>query len=487
MNDTLEFPPIAESAAPLAIAETKQATLKETALASFAPIVAHMTTLAQRYRNVAFDLLTPKGMAAAKSARLELREEGRYAVQRLQKRLKDEANDLKRTIDAKAEEAISIVKPVEDAIHEQIEARETQIAAEKAERERIEAERVHRHQEGISRIRAYLLLAQQPGMTAERIAKGMDMLRVATFGPEWEEFAVPAANAQCETIEAMQRLHADAVAREEAAARATEEAARLEAQRLENERIASEQAAESARLAAIAADLKRQADELAAQQAAAAEAKRLADEEIEAARQRASAPEVTPLALRCPPPLAHLAPLPELGAAGTPGAGSAEAAPVEEPDTFVQALIQEIDAACGPNAWVDRQVAQNTTSGAAPQQASDHVSPEAEAAPGGTEDHFPDAEEMVLRTDLPQPVADPVAAADIQTRVILALPEDEDDEGGIDANDLHMRCLAFVRRFMALRDGKFPSHPKPGPDWFATMYADGDALLPRLAATTGSN
>ena len=80
-NETLDFPVIE------APGEQAQATLKATALASFVPIEAHMRTLAARYGNVAYTVTTPKGMKEAKAARLVLREEGRYAVRRLVKRL----------------------------------------------------------------------------------------------------------------------------------------------------------------------------------------------------------------------------------------------------------------------------------------------------------------------------------------------------------------------------------------------------------------
>jgi hypothetical protein len=81
---------------------------------------------------------------------------------------------------------------------------------------------------------------------------------------------VPAANAQCETLEAMQALHKETVLAEM-------EAARIEAQRLENERVAAEQAERQRALDAQAAELKRQQDEIAALRAQA-EAQRLAEE-----------------------------------------------------------------------------------------------------------------------------------------------------------------------------------------------------------------
>lgn len=92
-----------------------------------------------------------------------------------------------------------------------------------------------------------------------------------TFPAEaWAEYAVPAANAQCETLEGMNALHQETVLAEM-------EAARIEAQRLENERVAAEQAERQRALDAQAAELKRQQDEIAALRAQA-EAQRLAEE-----------------------------------------------------------------------------------------------------------------------------------------------------------------------------------------------------------------
>lgn len=225
--------------------ELGQGSLKATALASFVPIEAHLTTLAARYDKVAFsDLATPKGLAAAKAIRLELREQGRFAVQRLQKRLKDEANDLKRIVDDRSEELIAIIRPVEDNAHGQIEAEEVRRAEAKAERERlefeerarlaaIEADRVAGQQAGIAKIRGYVARCQEPGMTGERIAAGMAHLEAQVLGESWQDYLEAALAAKGETLRAMESLHASALAREQAARE-------MEAQRIENERVAAE-------------------------------------------------------------------------------------------------------------------------------------------------------------------------------------------------------------------------------------------------------
>lgn len=286
-TDTLEYPPRmapdAASRAVMAQANPPAATLKDTALASFVPIEAHMRTLAARYANVAYDVTTPKGMKDAKAARLVLRDEGRYAVQRLQKRLKDEANDLKRTLDSKADELIAITMPVEAAIDGQIAAEETRREAEREEKARIERERVSALEAKLADLSVWIERCKAPGMTSERIALGIDALKAAEFvAADWAEFLPRALARKAEVLEVMSDMGHAALAREM-------EAARLDAQRLENERIAAEQRAEAERLAEQqrllaeqAAELQRKAEALAEQERAAAQA--LIDNAAEAER-----------------------------------------------------------------------------------------------------------------------------------------------------------------------------------------------------------
>jgi len=174
----IEVPPIAAPApkpAPVAVvqpAAIAPLSIKDTVLAQFKDAEAGITTLADKYRNVAYDCTTTKGMADAKAARMDLRENGRYAVQRAEAKVKGEVNDLKRIMAGEVERLVGIVRPVEDAIDAQIKAREEQIAAEKAERERqaaeaarIEAERRQRLEGGIATLAGYVQKAQ--GKTAD--------------------------------------------------------------------------------------------------------------------------------------------------------------------------------------------------------------------------------------------------------------------------------------------------------------------------------
>lgn len=275
--ETLEFPPIAASAPPAtALAAV---TLKAAALAHFDAIEPTLRTLAEKYRAVAYDVTTTKGMDAAKKARLDLRENGRYAVQRAERAVKDEVNDLKRVIAPKVESLIAIVQPVEDHVHGQITAQEEKLAAEKAERERIEAERKAKHETGIATIRGYVAAAH--GRSSEQIESGRTRLLGVMIGDDWQEYREQAEAALTETLATLQAMRDTAKAAEDAAAAA-------EAQRIEQARVAAEQAAEAKRLADAAAELQRQQR---------AEAERLEAERAEIARQRAELET-----LRNPPP-----------------------------------------------------------------------------------------------------------------------------------------------------------------------------------------
>lgn len=515
MSEILDLPQIdpdliERPAAVPARIETQALTLKQTVIASFATIRIHCTALAAKYRGVAYDLATPKGLKDAKAARLELREEGRYAVQRLQDRLKAEANDLKRVVDDEAAQAVAVLKPVEDKLDADIKAREKEVAEAKAAAERKEAERVAGHQAAIAKIRAYLTHAQQPGMTSARISAGMDLLRDWAIGPEFEEFAVPAANAQCETLEAMRVLRDEVLAREQAAQRAAEEAARIEAQRLENERIAAEQRAQAEALAAQQRALAEQAAALAAKEAAI----RRADEE-----RMAAMPYITKAAEAADAPAAPVATAaategkadnPEPGkleaapitpntqesgscpadapACASSGADTAQAplcgdegparadqsVPVSAPESLADRVLRlgnqmsYFEAAEGNAYYQERDARErcradfnvaareaiasgvkvnlrgclvpadviaalkpteeNTTSGAAPQHASDHPMPEADAAPGGTDEG---ADFGAIEAELNDGPAyevdhDPAEMERISgVRVILAGPEED--------------------------------------------------------------
>ena len=225
-----------------------------------------------------YDLKTVKGNDEARADRLRC-VTLRTTLEKRRKAFKEPALEYGKLIDAEAKRITAEIVALETPIDEAIKADEARRAAEKAERERIEAERVAKHQQAIATIRGYVQAANAPGMTAAKLTRGMVALQEMVFGEAFEEFADQAAAARDETLAALQVLHDAAVAREA-------EAAERERQRIENERVA----AENRRIAAELAEQQRRIDEARAalerQQREAQEAARRAEEEA-AARERA--------------------------------------------------------------------------------------------------------------------------------------------------------------------------------------------------------
>lgn len=246
MSAQLDFPIIAPE--PTAVANQAQ-TVREAALAHFSALEAPLRTLAERYRAVAFDCSTAKGMEAAKKARHDLRENGRFAVQRAEAAFKTAVNDAKKAVDGKADELVAIVRPVEDAIDAQIKAREEQVERERQERAVAEAARQQKHRDAIAVIAGYVAKAE--GLPSARIQAGIEYVRTIDVSAEvFEDFADRAAEQKSVTIERLEAMLARTLAAEEAARRA-------EAQRIENERVAAELAEQRRQLAEQAEALRK--------------------------------------------------------------------------------------------------------------------------------------------------------------------------------------------------------------------------------------
>jgi len=270
---------VAAPAAPAAVVTS----IKAAVLAQFKATEPVLQALVTRYENVAIDCSTPKGLAAAKEARHDLRENGRFVVQRAEKAIKDEVNGLKTVIASEAERLIAIVQPTENLYDDAIKAREAELAAEKAERERKEAERVAAHRANITRLAGYAIQAQ--GRTSEQILTVINGVAGIDIIPEqWEEFAVGAEIQKAETLEALQALF-------DSTKRAEDQAAAREAQRIENERKAAELAAREAEMAAKQAELDAKLAAIADTEKAAAEAiaRQVAEDEANARAAETSA------------------------------------------------------------------------------------------------------------------------------------------------------------------------------------------------------
>jgi hypothetical protein len=236
MNATAEL-----ELAPIEATPDAPLTLAALAVRPLSALEPTLLALSARYERVAYDLKTPKGLTDAKAARHDLRANGRYLVQNARDGFKKDAEAAKRAVEAEAERLIGLVKPREDALNTDIVAREAEIEAEKAEKARVERDRVEALRAGVERLLSYSDRAI--GQPAEKIAQAITALEAMTFPEErWQEFAGRAAEARQQTVLKLLVLHGQA----------------LEAERLR---------AENERLQAEAAEQRRQAEELAAQRA----------------------------------------------------------------------------------------------------------------------------------------------------------------------------------------------------------------------------
>jgi len=256
--------------------------INDAALALFTPLEADMTALAAKYHNVAYDMTTTKGAKAARDARLELRESGRFAIQRLRDKTKGHLNDCKTVIETEATRLIAIVEPAEEAIDKQIKAHEQKLADEKAAKEKADAARVQKHTDAIATIAGYSDKAR--GLAVERIEAGIAYVRgIDVSAAVFEEFAERAAAEKSATIARLEQMTAD---------RRSADAA--EAQRVENERVAAELAAQQRKLDEQAAELARQREAMAPAPQAAPAAAPAAPAPAPAAAAAQPAPTATP-------------------------------------------------------------------------------------------------------------------------------------------------------------------------------------------------
>lgn len=279
MSDLLDFPTIDESAlaakpAAAAITTVKPADvalqdldLQKIALAHFDAPRAAVAAAKSTLTGVVHDLSTPGKLADAKSLRHRLINIPLAEARKVSATLKSKLTAVSKAVGAELTSIEAGFEAAEKLITPQIEARDAEVAAEKAERDRIEAERVAGHRANMAKLAGYATQAQ--GRTSDQIMTMINGLAAVPIIPEqWEEFAVGAEIQKAETLESLQALF-------DRTKTAEDEAAAREAQRIENERVAAElaeqarvmaekQAELDRKLAAIAAAEKAEADRMAA-------------------------------------------------------------------------------------------------------------------------------------------------------------------------------------------------------------------------------
>lgn len=238
-----------------ALAEVSTSNQKLTALAAVG------RDLHTRFKDVAFDVSTTKGMEEAKKARAQIRDEARYPMQALKESGSKMLGQMQRQFNARAQALIDEVEGYEAPIDAQIKAEETRKAAEKAAKEAAEQAARAAIQERIDAIRAYLVIPA--GVKAAGIYVSMQNLQATDITIDaYGDRAGEAANAKADTLAKLEEMHAAAQAFEA-------EQARMEAEREELARQRAEQEArDKAERERLAAEQKAAADKLAAERAA---------------------------------------------------------------------------------------------------------------------------------------------------------------------------------------------------------------------------
>lgn len=239
-----------------------------TDIAEYRPHEEQIVRLETSYATLVVDCSTSEGLANAKEVRVDIREV-RYALANTtktalipyQQKVKDaqaRVNQVKEFGEALKERVLAIETPVDEAIK----AEEKRVADAKAERERLEAERIETIRAKITRFSS--VAAAYASRSAADVASILQSVKESVILPEeYAEFEAEGTIARDNAIEQLETLHKSAVEREEAAAKLLAQQKELDQLR-EKQRIADAEAEELRRQRAEEdrKRLKQQQDEL---------------------------------------------------------------------------------------------------------------------------------------------------------------------------------------------------------------------------------
>lgn len=218
----------------------------------------------------AYDITTTAGMGIAKELRASFRDI-RTSAENERKMRKAPIIQVGKLLDARYAELEGEIRPFEDKYDAQIKAEELRKAEEKQEKERQERARIEAIENRIAHIRNATVRHLKSDSAA--IAKEIEQYTVLRLDPaDYQELLEDALNAVNKTLDDLEAMRLQAVAREEAEKKA--EADRIELARLKAEADARAKQ-DLQEKAQRAADERARAD--AAAEAAAANAKLIAD------------------------------------------------------------------------------------------------------------------------------------------------------------------------------------------------------------------
>lgn len=219
-----------------------------TDIAEYRPHEEQIVRLETTYANLVVDCSTSEGLSNAKEVRVDIRDV-RYALanttktalvpyQQKVKEAQARVNQVKEFGEALKDRVLAIEAPVDEAIK----AEEKRVADAKAERDRVEAERVEAIRSKITRFSS--VAAAYASRSAADIADILQGVKVSVILPdEYAEFEAEGTIARDNAIEQLETLHKSAVEREEAAARLLAQQKELDELR-EKQRIADAEAEE---------------------------------------------------------------------------------------------------------------------------------------------------------------------------------------------------------------------------------------------------
>lgn len=241
-----------------------------TQIAEYSATEAGLSELRTRFHGMTWDLSTTKGDKEARGARLEL-VSLRTSLEAERKKIKAPALAYCKQIDAEADRITGEIKTLESPIDALIKADEKRRADEKAERDRIERERVSAIQERMAAIRSAPM--EMVGKKSAEIREALDELSAMTVdGALFEEFELQAQGDRADAVKALTKMYEAVIAQEAEAARIKTEREELAQQQAEQRRIEAEAVAE--RRAQEEADrVRREAEEAAFRENMAAQMK----------------------------------------------------------------------------------------------------------------------------------------------------------------------------------------------------------------------
>ena len=408
--------------------DLKKLDLATVALARFGDWRAAVAKLKTDNERTELDLSTQTKVDEAITLRARLIKQPLANARETARLLKSKLSDTSKAVGAELEAIVAGYDAAGQPLTVRIEAAQQRIDDDKEAKRLAEEARLQVLRDTVDAALApWLERCTVEGITAERIGNGVKALQALPMPAELNDVSAHWTAQWAATLTAMGNLQRQAEAREEAA--------RLEAQRLENERVAAEQKAEAERLAAIKADLE------------FAEQKLLAKSAFDRAWDRCGAER----AYACRD--AHIA----LDPAG-------REVPREQYPAYIAALdaLQPQDSqrqVSGAQTGGDTENMAHQTADAAPGGGLAEGAGASAPAPGtGVTLELLDHEGSGTRRHWPAPyIGLPVATAE----------PDPDPR-------------AFVDLVLSAFNTKFPSQPKPSPEWWARVRSAGEALRAAL-------